>query len=448
MRRWNRPYIVVGVAIALLLPLVFGSARSKHPLNIGLPRIYTGDEPHYLVLLNSIILDGDLDLGNNYAAVHHGEPQAGIEFSGSALAHHTVWFENGKRKEWLQTYNIDPALWDEDGRSHPVPRLRDDTSPPSAIHPEYSTHPPGIALLLAPFLFPLGGSAYLEPLAIFCSALAIVAAMLMFRGLICKYSQNTTIVDCAAVVAFLGTPAWHYGRTFFNEPFLLLFSISSYNFALRRNNPFVAGCFVALGVLMKPPFLLLAIPLSLMYVGGRKFISAALLALPILFSLGIIFSLNNLMFGSPWNASQEWLHGSFLAGMTGILFSFQYGYLMTAPAVVIAVLAWPQFFRTYPRDAAVLASGIILYFIVFASYQNWSGATCYGARYMVPILPLVFLSFGSLSKTRMWNFRWSRFAIFAICTLSIAINSIAAMPYWRYWDSNPLLAAWQSNFGG
>ena len=28
---------------------------------------------------------------------------------------------------------------------------------------------------------------------------------------------------------------------------------------------------------------------------------------------------------------------------------------------------------------------------------------------------------------------------------SIAINAIAAMPYWKYWDSNPLYAAMLSN---
>ena len=71
-RLW--PLVLV---IALLLPLGFGSNRSDAPLGLGLPRVHSGDEVHYLVALNSVIVDGDLDLANNYAGVHAGSGQAG-----------------------------------------------------------------------------------------------------------------------------------------------------------------------------------------------------------------------------------------------------------------------------------------------------------------------------------------------------------------------------------
>ena len=103
-------YLPVLISLLLLLPLLFGSRHSTAPLHLGLPRVYSGDEPHYLVLINSVVLDGDLDLANNYAAVHRGEPQAGNDFSGAALDHHTVWFEGGSRKEWRQIYEIDRHL--------------------------------------------------------------------------------------------------------------------------------------------------------------------------------------------------------------------------------------------------------------------------------------------------------------------------------------------------
>jgi hypothetical protein len=395
-------------------------------------------------MINSIILDGDLDLANNYAAIHLGSSQAGEDSSGSALIHHTVWFESGSRKEWWKIYEVRPALWDRDNEGHPVPRLRAGQSTPLDRHPEFSSHPPGAALLLAPVLFPFRGTQLVEPLAICCSAIAMILAMLMFRSLIRKYNSNTAFVDLVTAVTFLGTPAWLYGRTLYNEPYLLLFAIGSYCLALRGKNPALAGILIGLGMLMKPPFALLIIPLFLMYFVRRKFTSGALLVLPALGSLAALLWLDFIMFGSPWRTSQDWELGSFLRGAAGIVFSLEYGYLIIAPAIIVAFAAWPHFFRSYPLDATVLMSAIGLQFVLFASYANWRGATCYGARYILPILPLLFVSLASLPDTKFWQMPYIRYGIIAICALSVVVNGIAAMPYWKYWDSNPIYAALES----
>ena len=388
-KKFGKCYGPVLIGLFLLLPLLFGSPNSTAPLHLGLPRVYSGDEPHYLVLMNSIILDGDLDLANNYAAVHRGSPQAGKDFSGSELDHHVVWYESGVRKEWWDVY--DQKNWNRDGEGHPLPRLLEGQSTIDG-HPEFTVHPPGVAFLLAPILFPFRDTQLIEPLAICCSTIAIILAMLMFRSLIRKYNSNLAFVDLIAVVTFLGTPAWHYGRTLYNEPHLLLFAIGSYSLALRGKSPFLAGILIGVGMLMKPPFALLIIPLFLMYFFERKFTSAALIFLPALASLVAILLLNAIMFGSPWRTVQEWEQGSFLRGAVGMLFSLRFGYLIIAPAIVVAFAAWPRFLRAHPRDATVLMSAIGLYFVFFASYRFWNGASCYAARYMVPILPLLFVS--------------------------------------------------------
>ena len=75
--RW-RPAALIAALLAL--PLIFASPNASTKFHIGLPRVISGDEPHYLVLINSLLRDGDLDLANNYAAVHQGEPQAGLRF--------------------------------------------------------------------------------------------------------------------------------------------------------------------------------------------------------------------------------------------------------------------------------------------------------------------------------------------------------------------------------
>jgi hypothetical protein len=427
------------VIVLLLLPLAFSSPRSTAPLHLGLPHVFSGDEPHYLVIINSVIIDGDLDLANNYVAVHNGAAQAGHDFIGSTLDHHTVWFENGVRINWFRKYETNPARWDRDAEGHPVPRLRAGQAPPSVGHAEFSTHPPGVVLLLAPILFPFRASQYVEPLAICCSAGAIVIAMFMFRPLARKYNINEHSINLITAVTFLGTPIWLYGRTLFNEPYLLLFTVGAYSLSLRGKSSFLSGAFIGVGMLMKPPFALLIIPLFLMYVVRRDLKSAALLMLPALAALAVILWLDDFMFGSPWRASQDWLQGSVLAGMTGMLFSPRYGYLITAPAIIVAFAAWPGFVRAFPHDAAVLALGVTLYFLFFASYADWSGAFAYGSRYVIPILPLVFVALARLPDT-FWQRRWTRLGIVSICVASISINAIAAMPYWKYWDSNPVYA--------
>ena len=84
-----------------------------------------------------------------------------------------------------------------------------------------------------------------EPAAVTCSTLAIILAFFLFRSLLQNYADLVT-VNLTAVVAFLGTPAWAYGRTLFSEPYLLLFAVGAYWASLRKRNPFLSGVFIAL----------------------------------------------------------------------------------------------------------------------------------------------------------------------------------------------------------
>lgn len=428
------PFVVV---LALLAPLLFESSLSQRPLHLGVPLVYSGDEPHYLIIIHSLILDGDLDLANNYAAVHKGSTQAGRHFAGVALQHHTVWFENGERRNWGRVYEYDPPKFDKDEQGRPVPRLQPGQREIPAGTPEYSVHPAGHALLLAPLLYPFRATQLVEPIAVACSAIAIILAFFLFRSLLSKYSTNQRAIDLVAVVAFLGTPAWHYGRTLYTEPFLLLFAVGAFSFALRGKSPLIAGAFIGLGILMKPPFALLLGPLTLMYLAERNFRALAYFLMPAFLGIAGVFYLNNVMFGSPLAAPQEWLQGSILSGIFGMLFSPKFSYLIIAPAILVAFLAWPSFSRRFTRDAIVLASSILLYFLLFASYRYWSGAYAYGARYLVPMIPLILVPIIALPQMRLWQSAPARAAVVAICAASIIINGIAAMAYWQNWDTNP-----------
>ncbi len=86
---------IAGLALLLLAPFCVSRSEGK-PISLGLPGVLSGDEPHYLVLINSLISDGDFDLANNYQDVHRGGPQAGRIFAGQLLDHHVNWYEDGR----------------------------------------------------------------------------------------------------------------------------------------------------------------------------------------------------------------------------------------------------------------------------------------------------------------------------------------------------------------
>ncbi|MDR3468081.1 MAG: hypothetical protein P4M07_19275 [Xanthobacteraceae bacterium] len=439
---WRPPALI---ALLLLVPLLYGSPATPGRNHFGLPRVHSGDEPHYLVQLNSLLRDGDLDLGNNYHAVERGDIQAGHDYAGWALDHHTVWFEGERRRDWQLTFEMDPAKWDSDGEGHPVPHLRRGQAPPAEGHVEISTHPAGLALMLAPLLYPLRGTDLMEPAAILCSALAVILAMLMYRALIRTYANDRRVVDLATAVTFLGTLAWHYGRTLYTEPYLLLFATAAYSLALRGRSPLLAGAMIGLAILMKPTFLLLAAPILAMYAVAQNYRAALAFALPLAAGVLATLAYDATMLGSPFRAVQEWKRGEPLAGAWLILFSLERGLLITVPAIVVALLAWPRFFRDHRRDALVLGAGVLLNYALFASYGDWRGGACYGLRYMAPVLPLLFTSLVSVPDLTWWRSPAFRGAVIAVCALSIAINARASIQYWKFWNTNPIYAYLRHN---
>lgn len=423
--------LLCAVVLLLIAPL-FWSHSGKI-----IPQIFTGDEPHYLITIHSLIEDGDLDLTNNYRDVHSGGIQAGKNFAGAAIDHHTVWFDHGQRRNWADIYEVEPPNFDTDAAGKPVPRVREN-QPSPLNHPEYSTHPPGLALILSPILLPLRSTEFVEPAAIICATLGTIVAFLLFVSFLTKYTDRQTAIF-AGSVTFLGTPIWHYGRTLFSEPYLLLFSVASYTFALKYSRPFLSGALIALGILMKPPFALLALPLIGVYLLESKIRSLMIFSLSIAFGVATLLSLNALMFGTPFAASQAWQQGSVIRGVGGIIFSLRYGLLMTAPAIVVAAICWPTFLRIFPRDAIVIASAAALYFIMVASWRYWNGATAYSARLIVPVLPFIFVSIVVLPRTPLWRRPFARRATLLICITSVIIGGFAAIPNWRNWDTNPVL---------
>lgn len=431
----------------LLEPLAISGLSADRPDEIGLtwPRVHIGDEGHYLVMINSLISDGDLDLADNYASVHRGGLAAGRNAAGHDLDHHTKWYAGNRLVAWHDIFVMPHGPWKHDAEGHPVPTLRADASLGDAPPREYSWHPPGLPMLLATVLWPLARTRWVEAAALLCTGLATLGGMLFFRWLVQEYAASNDAAWLATAVTFLCTPAWHYGRTLFCEPYLLALAVAAYALALRASWYGAAGTSIALGFLMKPPFALLAAPLMLhAWLNGQSIMvrmtHLARLALPIIAAIAALEVMNRRMFGGWFRSPIRWESSYFSEGVVGLLVSSQHGLLTFAPAVVVAGAAWPRFLREHRRDAVVLLSACAGWFCLMAAWVAWHGGACYGPRMIMPIMPLYFAALPMIPRCRWWRSRSARTAVAAVCAISLLINAVAAFCPSYVWRMHPIRA--------
>jgi hypothetical protein len=437
----------LAVALLLLLPHIFASPGAPTPLHLGLPRIWSGDEPHYLLILNSVLNDGDLDLSNNYASVHAGSEQAGLRFSREpTLDHHTTWVDRGGRVNWQSQYLWkEPDGWQRDALSKVTPVARPGAQVGEPGHAEYPTHAPGLAFLLAPVLVPFRGTTYLEPAAVFCSWLAVVGALYFFGLLVQAPGQTVFGMRLATVIAFLGTPVWFYGRALLTEPYLLCFTLGAYALYLRMGKAFLAGVLIALGMQLKCYFLLLLLPLAVDALRRKDYKALAGMVVPAALSAGVILWLNQRLYGAIGNASQVVQARPFWHGLICMVFSCRHGLVAFVPALLVALLCWPDFAQENRREAVLFSSAFGLYLVFHVAYAC-CGCGGFGPRFVVPVLPLALVPLTRLLTLELWRNPSARVKLAGVLALSLLVNAMGALPYWGYCQKHPLVEEIQATF--
>jgi hypothetical protein len=425
------------LALALMIPL-FVSDDGAGGVHVGLPRIFSGDEPHYLVMVNSLVDDGDLDLRNDYDAARSGELRAGRNFAGRPLDHQIVWYtENGVRWPWGRVYELPPdGASREQGASPPrhIPG-----APDFRTQPEYSAHPPGLAFLVAPLVAPLRKTPLVEPTVLLVTALITFVTAVFTRRLFRVFSDDTGVVNVATLLTILGTPLWAYSRALFTEPWLACCSVGAAALALGSDAYALAGALVAIGMLMKPPFALVGVPLLVDTIVRRDLRRSVALALPMTVGAAAVLGLNAHFFGSPFRAPQPWETGSVVGGPLGLLFSWNHGLFLFAPAAIVALLGWPSLFRTHARQAWILATTVAAYWLLMGLWRDWRGGYCYGPRLIVPLIPCFFAGIVPAIDRARTGGLWTRRATIVLCAFSGILSAIGAVATFQFYGRHPLL---------
>jgi hypothetical protein len=333
----------------LFLPLVFGAlvlAAGRSHVRVG-PE---GDEPHYLMVAESLRRDGDLALEPDYA-------------EGRYRSFHDAPLEPHYRVR---------------GRGGVI----------------YSLHAVGLSLLILP-AWALGGYAGVTVF------LALVAALLAreVREWVGELTGRDGLAEAAGWAAALSPPLVHYSGLVFTEvPAALALS-----YGLRRGRQPGLGAggavAVSLAAAALPWLNVRYAPLAALVVAHalwrhpRVRVAAAALVPAAASAIGLL-AYHQVLYGF-WNPGRvygrrpELALGGLLEGLPGLLLDQEFGLLVYAPAFALALPGFVVLWRRDRRLAAIAGAAVLVVLLTAGTWPMWRGGFNPPARFLVPVAPLL-----------------------------------------------------------
>lgn len=308
-----------------------------------------GDEPHYLVMAESLRSDGDLDLRDEH------DKRAYDSFYAGRLGAHK--------------------------------------SPASPKGTTYSIHAPGLPLLILPAYAALG----FRGAQLVIAALAAIAGALVFRLVRDVTGQEWTARASWAAFAFL-PPMAFYAVSIYPEAVAAL--ATALFLLTSRTDPsprtmFLAATMAAALPWLHPKFLPLAglgLGLTLVRRGPRvsRVVAAGLALAGLLGLLALFHSIYgraslSAAYGPGFDS--DVLLARIPWGLAALLLDRQFGLLALAPLWILVIPGCLLLFGRAPGETmrAVLFAAVTLG--VSASFSMWWGGSCPPARFVVPALP-------------------------------------------------------------
>ena len=348
--RWS------AAAFLPVVALVYGLAAARVQVQVG-PE---GDEPHYLMVADSLLRDHDVSLERDYADGRYRP------FHPATLAPH---------------YRVR-------GRGGEI----------------YSLHALGLSLLVLPAYAAFGYAG-----ASFFMALLAVALVGQLRALLREAVGDGA--DGVAWLMALSPPLVHYAGLVFTEiPAALIVTLGLRHgrAAPSARAALATGAALAFLPWLNVRYAILAVALLAFALTARPAVrvAAAWLAPSVASALALAFYHWHLYgFFDPrrvYGRRPELSLAGLPTGLPGLLFDQEFGLLVYAPIFVLAVPGLLALWRRSPRLAAataVLAAAVIA---VAGAWPMWRGGFNPPARFLVPIIPALALAVAA-RLTRGWT---------------------------------------------
>lgn len=315
------------------------------PLVLAPPMVLSGDSPHYLVTINSLIQDWDFDLRNNYDRARSGYWDMGARFRNQSIDRHV----------------------DTDSRGR-----------------QYGTHSPFFAMIFLPLVLPFAGTQWVAWICIWLTLATSLAGLWIYQKWLSQRGVDSTASATSILLLALGTPLLCYSRDIWTEPIILTIWVAM----LASTSLGLVATLGFTGTLIKYPFVVVPVTLGLiaLYRGDRTraiaLIGSSLTAiLVVLVTVQWIFQ--DVEHFSLFHSGRHRGFDLPFDGAIGLLFSPETGLFLFFP-----FLAW-SLWKTGSDKTLYLPA--LAFFLVHAAYQEWPGGAGFSARYLVPLLPFMTL---------------------------------------------------------
>ncbi len=376
---------------------------------VSLPRILRGDEMYYLMMAHSLAHDGDLYLSREYTSVQRGGPEMG------------VYHRHRPAANFPQHFSRDADLT------------------------LLGNHPFGFSALLAMMLWPVAGSSWMEPAAIWVNVLGGAMGVLVFVRVLEALGLSWPRARNAALALAFATPWFSYSRTLYTEvwvgtAFLIVLLAALRNRALWTL-PFLMGM-----AWFKYPALLLFFSAGTsegVQHRRRNFFVFGLAGAAVLCA---IYAFNQSYFGgASWitregvtgipggrsmaraGAPIAWIPGKTLSNMERMFTDFDKGLFPHCPLLFVAIMGLFIMARRQRRQFLIILSCALPWTLLHLTYRYLMTGDSYTTRYLVPVVPLALIGLPyfwdwSAIKNRWW--RWCGAGLVAISLLNNIIAGV------------------------
>ncbi len=318
-----------------------------------------GDEPHYLLIAESLLQDGDVDLKNQF------DGRAFSKFTSAPLEPHTA------------------------------PR-----SPKDKL---YAIHAPGLPALIAPGYALLG---FTGARAIVSFVMALVVGLLFF---VSRSLFGLTTANFVFLLATFGSPLPIYANSLFPDSVATLPVAATLACMVSTHPGFLGLASLTIATLpwMHPRFLPLALLLALAIARCRGFSLRRAVTVfgPLVFSVGLLLYHFQTLFG---RASLAAAYGPGFSsdvsltripwGASALILDRQFGLLLFCPVLLLGLAGVAGLWKRDRWVAALVVAVFGLLLAVGGSFSMWWGGASAPARFLTGAMPALLILCGARFK--------------------------------------------------
>ncbi|MBN2167660.1 MAG: hypothetical protein JW738_00320 [Actinobacteria bacterium] len=406
------------VFIFLICLIIYTVIMIIFPQYKGSP-LTQGDEPHYLMINESILRDFDLELSNNYEA-----------------------------EQYKPYFDQDIELWH-------VTKINKDRL--------VSTHPMFLPLLVLPafWLFGYHGAAFMM---ILFAALAAA-----FTFLIADLFTRRAIAVAVTFFLFMTYPVLLYSRLIYPETVgLFLIALATWSgwrllVSGRTVHAVTGGLCAGILMLLHPKFFPLSIALFILFLIVRPTKDKRLLAawlVPAGACLALLLVLTGITYGPNllrgltasggskfqggfWGTNSVW-------GIAGMYLDRAWGLFIFAPVYLLFPLGLSLQNNRFEWDRwwKYFLVCIVLQTVFMGTFQSWNGGAAPAQRYVLPLVPLfavcIALFLDRYRSKAAWGFA-SAFALLQLITTVWAFRFIVGTYGMENYSNNIFLPHFLNN---